>query len=225
MINGLLNTLSELIRENTYLAPFIAFFAGALTSMTPCSLSSIPLVIGYVGNTAENTKKALSYSIVFALGSATVFTAMGTAAALAGTLIGQGSSWWYIVLGILMVLMALQTWEIYDFIPSTHLIAKNKKRGYLGALLSGMLGGLFSSPCATPALVALLLVAASSDNIAYSILLLLSYSIGHGVLTVLAGTGTGFIRRMRKSKASSIAKFILGLLILALGLYMFYLGF
>lgn len=225
MINGLLNTLSELIRENTYLAPLIAFFAGALTSMTPCSLSSIPLVIGYVGNAAENTKKALSYSIVFALGSATVFTAMGTAAALAGTLIGQGSSWWYIVLGMLMVLMALQTWEIYDFIPSTHLIAKNKKRGYLGALLSGMLGGLFSSPCATPALVALLLVAASSDNIAYSILLLLSYSIGHGVLTVLAGTGTGFIRRMRKSKASSIAKFILGLLILALGLYMFYLGF
>ena len=225
MIDGILTSLAALIRENTYVAPLLAILAGALTSMTPCSLSSIPLVIGYVGNAADNARKAFSYSVVFAIGSAVVFTALGTAAAMAGNLIGQGASWWYIVLGVLMVLMALQTWEIYDFIPSTHLIAKNTRRGYLGALLSGMLGGLFSSPCATPALVALLLIVASGDNIAYSVLLLLSYSIGHGVLTVIAGTGTGFIRRMRKSKASQVAKAILGLLILAVGLYMFYLGF
>lgn len=88
-----------------------------------------------------------------------------------------------------------------------------------------MLGGLFSSPCATPALVALLLLVASSDNMLYSISLLLSYSIGHGLLTIVAGTGTSFINRMKKSGAGQVAKGILGLLILAVGLYMFYLGF
>lgn len=31
---------------------------------------------------------------------------------------GNGASWWYLVLGVLMVLMALQTWEIFEIIPS-----------------------------------------------------------------------------------------------------------
>ena len=51
MIDSWLNTLSTLIAESMWLAPLLALLAGVLTSFTPCSLSSIPLVIGFVGGT------------------------------------------------------------------------------------------------------------------------------------------------------------------------------
>ena len=129
MIDGALAGLSELVRNQPLLAPLFAFVGGALTSITPCSLSTIPLVIGYVGNTTEDGKKAFRYSLVFALGMAVTFTAIGVAASLAGRMISQAGTWWYIVLGILMVLMALQTWDVINLIPSTYLVSRNRKRG------------------------------------------------------------------------------------------------
>ena len=58
-MNEILSKMSELLKNNYWIAPAISFFAGILTSFTPCSLTSIPLVIGYVGgNGTNNTKKA-----------------------------------------------------------------------------------------------------------------------------------------------------------------------
>lgn len=113
-MDAILEQLSELIKESMWLAPVLALVAGMLTSVTPCSLSSIPLVIGFVGGTGQkDTKKAFKLSLTFALGTAITFTALGTVASLMGNLIGTSARWWYVVLGILMVLMALQTWEIF----------------------------------------------------------------------------------------------------------------
>lgn len=137
-------------------------------------MSSIPLIIGYVGGTGGgDIKKAFRLSLIFALGMAVTFTALGTAASMLGRLMGTSASWWYIVLGVLMVLMALQTFEIFEFIPSTYLISKNTKKGYAGAFITGILGGVFSSPCATPVLVILLGLVARSGNVLRGIFLLL----------------------------------------------------
>lgn len=96
-------------------------------------MSSIPLVIGYVGGTGNNDpKRAFRLSLTFALGMAATFTALGTVASLLGKLMGTSSKWWYIVLGVLMLLMALQTWEVYNFIPSTYLTSKSTKKDISG---------------------------------------------------------------------------------------------
>ena len=230
MINQWLETLSTLIKENLWLAPVLAIFAGVLTAFTPCSLSTIPLVVAYVGGTSDNdARKSFRLSGVFALGMAVTFTVLGVIASLAGKLIGRAASWWYIILGVLMVLMALQTWEVFNFIPSTFLISKNKKKGYIGSLLAGILGGIFSSPCATPVLIALLALVASQGKLLWGILLLLLYSAGHSILVLIAGTSMGFVKKITTSekygKASKVIKIILGTLILLLAFYMFYLGF
>lgn len=229
-MDALLESLSQLILSNPYMAPILAFLAGVLTSFTPCALSSIPLVVGYVGNTGQgNTKSALWLSITFALGSAITFTTLGVIATMAGSLIGASASWWYVVLGILMVLMALQTWGIYQIIPSSYLIAKNTKKGFLGALLAGILGGIFSSPCSTPALVFLLAIVAGQGSLPFGIMLLLLYSIGHGILAVIVGTSVGLVQKLSQSqsygKINQILSILMGLVILLIGFYMFYLGF
>lgn len=229
MIDSILSSLSKLLEESVFLSPFIAFLAGVITSFLPCSLSTLPLIIGYVGSGSEDTMKNFRLSLVFALGSAIVFTILGVVAALAGSLFGGTSRIWYLFLGTLMILMALQVWHIFDFIPSTYLQNKNHKRGYIGALSAGVLAGLFSSPCSTPVLIALLAFVSSSGNTAKGALLLFCYSIGYSILAVIAGTGTGFVKRIKRSggysRLSTVLEIVLGLLILILGLYMLYLGF
>lgn len=229
-MTAMLESISEVITESGWLAPLLALLAGILTSFTPCSLSSIPLVIGYVGGVSQrDTKKSFWLSVTFAAGAAVTFTTLGVIASLAGKLMGTSASWWYIILGVLMVLMALQTWGIFEIIPSSYLISKNTRKGYVGAFIAGILGGIFSSPCSTPVLIALLAIVAGKGSILWGILLLLLYSIGHGILAIIAGTSVGFVQKLSSSKkygkASCILKIAMGTLILLIGFYMFYLGF
>ncbi|HEX3021132.1 MAG TPA: cytochrome c biogenesis protein CcdA, partial [Lachnospiraceae bacterium] len=111
----------------------------------------------------------------------------------------------------------------------TYLMSKNTRKGYIGAFIAGILGGIFSSPCSTPVLIALLAIVAGKGSIVWGITLLLLYSIGHAILSVIAGTSIGFVQKLSGSKKyghfSKILKIIMGLAILLIGFYMFYLGF
>lgn len=230
MIDGLLSQIATMLSDNLWLAPLLALLAGILTSVTPCSLSSVPLIVGYVGGVGErNTKKAFLYSGVFSIGSAVTFVTLGVIATSAGRLMGTSSSAWYIALGILMMLMALQTWELFHFIPSANLLSKNRQRGFIGAFVAGVLGGIFSSPCSTPVLITLLAIVAGEGNLLWGIFLMLLYSIGHSTLVMIAGTSVGFVQRMNNSekykKTSGILKIVMGGAILLIGFYMFWLAF
>lgn len=229
-MNEILETMSEIIKNNYWIAPFVSLIAGIFTSFTPCSLSSVPLIIGCVGGTGtNNTKKAFKLSLVFAVGMALTFTILGAIASILGKFMQSGGNWWYIILGILMVMMALQTFEVVTFIKPTNLQTKNTKKGYLGALIAGILGGIFSSPCSTPVLIVLLALVAKSGNMLWGIFLLLLYSIGHSILVVIAGTSVGTVKKITQNKKygkiSNILKYAMGTIILLIGFYMFYLGF
>ena len=59
VLNQWLEQLSSSILSNLWFAPVLALIAGILTSITPCALTSIPLVIGYVGGAEQrDTKRA-----------------------------------------------------------------------------------------------------------------------------------------------------------------------
>ena len=230
MLDGLLNDIARLISDNTWLAPVLAIAAGIITSFTPCSLSSVPLIIGYVGGMGErSTKRSFIYSVIFALGASLTFFTMGIIAASAGMLMGMGSPVWYIILGVIMMLMSLQTMEIYSFIPSSNLVSRNRRRGSIGAFIAGVLSSIFSSPCSTPVLVVLVTVVAREGRLLYGILLMLLYSVGYSALTLIAGTSVGFVRRLKSSQKyrvlSEILKYVMGIAIMAIGFYMFYLAF
>lgn len=230
VIDSWLQSISSTISVNVWLAPLLALLAGILASVTPCALASVPLVIGYMGGTGQrDARRAFWLSVVFSIGMAVTFTILGTAASILGRLMQGAGSWWYILLGILMLLMALQTWEIYNFIPSSYAIDKNTKQGFAGAFIAGILGGFFSSPCATPVLVVLLAMVAKEGKVLWGVLLLLLYSLGHSFLVLVAGTSVGFVHKLSSSRkyglASKVLKITMGVIILLIAFYMFYLGF
>lgn len=230
MIDAWLSDIAELIENNMWLAPLLALLAGILTSATPCALTNIPLIVGYVGGAGvRGAKNSLVCSAVFSVGTAATFVTLGVVATSAGKLMGITSPAWFVFLGVLTTLMALQTWGIFNFIPSVNLISKSKKKGLIGAFLAGILGGVFSSPCATPALIALLAIVAGKGSMLWGILLMFLYSIGHSILVLAAGVSVGFIQKINSSEkyktAARVLKAVMGTAILLVGAYMFWLAF
>lgn len=211
-------------------APVVVFFAGVMTSFSPCALPLIPLVIAITSGADEtNTRKAFIFSCVFALGNALTFTALGISAAIFGTLIGHASRVWFAFLALIMFLSTLQIWEIFKIFPNFRLFKFDYRVGMLGAFLAGVCGGFFSSACATPILIALLGYLSSGENLAKSAILIFLYALGASVTAILAGTFSAYTQKICKSKQyeaiSKKIKIFLGVITLALGIYMVYLCF
>jgi cytochrome c-type biogenesis protein len=230
MIESWLKVLTELLTQNLWLGPLVAFGAGILASFTPCCISSLPLIIGYCGGYSENKKKAFFYSLLYALGATIVFTIIGIIAAFVGHLFLGIQMYWYIFLGLLMLVMALQSWGIIHIFKHKcgheHV---GKKKGALGALLIGMLSSVFASPCSTPVLIAIVAIVSTGQSIAMGAIMLLTYSLGHSILAIAAGTSVGWVQELSKNpkfeKAGKIINIIMGVLLFAFALYLFYVAF
>ena len=218
----ILNSFGELIEHNVWLGPFIALIAGVLTSFMPCCLSTVPLVISYVGS---DNKSPFRLSLVLALGSASVFLVLGILASIFGDLIGH-THVFDVILALLLITMVLQLWDVINIFPHKHFSKKDKKKGYGGAYLIGMLTGLFSSTCSAPVLMVMLAIAASKGSILYGIILLLLYSIGHSLILVIAGTSASFVKKLMKNpkydKIMNVVKIIFGIIILLLAIYLLF---
>ncbi|MGF0039513.1 cytochrome c biogenesis CcdA family protein [Peptoniphilaceae bacterium SGI.131] len=224
MLNDILTNLSWLLRQGTISGPILALFAGILTSLTPCSISSMPLIIAYVGgNGSKDWKLNFKLSLVFSLGLSLTFILIGIVSALLGRLIGQVSAWLYLLLGIFMIMMAIQVWGIYYFIHPSTLINKSKLKGYLGAFITGIFAGFFSSACATPVMIALMtMLATASVSLPWVIVLFVFFAIGYSIINIIVGSSVTFINTLEKFGKG--AEKILGFLIFILGTYYIYLA-
>ena len=226
------NSFQQVLTQNLWLSFVFALFAGIVSSFSPCILSSVPLVIGYVGGYARDDKvKAVKYSLAFCIGLAATFTALGAVTAILGRMMLATGKWWYLLLGVLMAAVGLHLLGVIKILPDQCGVARGgtTRKGLLGAFLLGIFGGILSSPCATPVLIVILTFVAGQGNIWRGIGLLGAYAIGHCTLLFLAGTSVGIVQELASSPRTEhlgkILKVILGILVLLLALYMFYLGF
>jgi len=225
MINNWINNAGEIVHTNPWLAFVVVFVGGLMTAANPCVIASIPLVMGFIGGTKEQAgvKRSLVLSMTFAFGLAVMFTIMGVVASLAGRLFGDiGGYWKYIVAAICLV-MGLHLLGVFKFsIPAPSFI-KPKTGGIIAAFLLGLMFGLVSAPCAAPILILILTFIASKGNIIYGVSLLLTYSLAHCILILVAGTSMGLAKNLLEHKGLKRTNFwmqkIAGVLIIAVGAY------
>ena len=79
---------STLLQSYPAAAAGTALLAGIASSVSPCTVAAVPLVVGYVGGYADGSRRlALLYAGAFVLGLSLVFTGLGLAVALAGALL------------------------------------------------------------------------------------------------------------------------------------------
>lgn len=226
----ILENMSMVISNNLYIAPFVCLVAGLLSALLPCSLTQLPLLIAYLGGyESDNKKKSVKYSIFYAIGNSVVFIVLGLLSALIGKSFSMLSKKIYIILGILMIIIFLHMINVINIIPKGLKKPTTDKKGSLGALILGIIGGFFTSPCTTPVLLAILSYVVSTQNIILGTIMLLFYSIGNGIVLVVVGSSLKIADKLSSSSkmlvVGKIINAILAILILALGLYLLYLGF
>jgi len=187
------------LQHLTPLSVGFVFLAGLATSLTPCTLSMLPVTIGYIGGfESKNSWVAAFQSAWFALGFATTLTGFGLVAALLGKIYGQTGWIWSVVMGVVAIVMGLQLLEVLPMrLPNWgNIEISSKLPTSLRSYAIGMTFGLAASPCSTPVLVTLLTWVAGSGNITLGAGMLLAYAIGSIVPLAIAGTFTGLIKQM-----------------------------
>ena len=72
---------------------FILYAAGLVTSFSPCSLGLLPITVSYITNAANERKdqETTLPTLAFAVGLASVFTALGVSASALGIVFGSSS--------------------------------------------------------------------------------------------------------------------------------------
>jgi cytochrome c-type biogenesis protein len=214
----------SLVQNASLLAFALVFLGGVLTSLGPCNVAMIPLVVGYIGGSHDLPRaRAFLISLTFTLGLALTFMLLGLAAALIGGLVGAATTWWYYLVAFVCFVIGLNMLGLIQIEVPLWLGGLREKvtlKGLPGALALGLVSGLVASQCATPVLAAILTYVMAEGALLYGAALLFVYALGRGLPIVLAGTFTGILKQMQSlGRWNNLLEKAAGVVIIAVGLY------
>ena len=227
MIN-LAPSLEAALGSSLLFSAAICFGGGVLASLSPCVYPLLPVVATFVGSRSigDRTRtKAFFMSLAYVLGLAVVYTALGMAAALTGTLFGGIASnpWARIAVANIFIILGLNILEVIPlpFFSGTKSSGSSRDRqGFFGAFTLGAASGIVASPCTAPVLGVLLTYVATTQNAVWGGVLLFAFSLGLGLLLMVVGTFSGVVTALpRPGNWMNLLKKLLGLIMIALGEY------
>ena len=220
--------LEKALANKSIFAFFLVFLGGFLTSLTPCIYPMIPITIGYIGGRSAGGKKSKGFilSLFYVTGLALVYSLMGVAAAMTGSLFGSITQTPLVVGGVvaIFVLMGLSMLGFFDLSLPPSLQAKlqggGPRKGFLGAVLMGAVAGLVAAPCAGPVVIVLLTFIATTGNILQGFLLMLSFAFGLGIIFIVLGTFSGLLSSLPQAGTwMDKVKKVFGILLIGAAVY------
>ncbi|MBM2815210.1 MAG: Cytochrome biosis protein [Ignavibacteria bacterium] len=231
MIESIFNYLSELLYGNFWFANFSAFLWGILSIiLSPCHLSSIPLIVGFLSSQGEiNLKRTFQLSFVFALGILVTIAIIGSITLTMGRLMGDVGSIGNIIVAIVFFTVGLYLLDVIRLPWEGVAMRGTRYKGLPAALVLGLIFGIGLGPCTFAFMAPILGVVfqVSSTNIVLAITLLIAFSIGHISVIVLAGTLTKKVQQYlnwtENSRVTKIIKKICGIFVIFGGIYFIYL--
>jgi cytochrome c-type biogenesis protein len=226
----LFTSLTRAVEATPLMAVAASFVWGILSViLSPCHLSSIPLVVGFIDKQGRmSTKRAFAISALFAGGILITIAAVGAVTAAAGRMMGDVGRYGNYFVAAIFFLVGLYLLDIIPLPWSGPGQIGMKRKGMLAAFLLGLIFGIAIGPCTFAYMAPMLAVTfrVASTALLYGIILLVAYGIGHCSVIVLAGTSTGLVQRYlnwnEKSRGAVILKRICGVLVLLAGLYLIY---
>jgi cytochrome c-type biogenesis protein len=203
-----------------------AFFAGALSTLSPCVLPLLPIIL------ATAVSEHRLGPVALAAGLAASFVAVGLFVATVGFSIGIDAGAFRIFaallligIGIILLVPQLQVQFATAAAPISGW-AENSFGGFntgglQGQFALGLLLGAVWSPCVGPTLGAASLLAAQGKDLGQVALIMLAFGIGAALPLLLLGTlsrETLLRWRGRLAEAGKGGKVVLGVLLIAVGI-------
>jgi cytochrome c-type biogenesis protein len=199
--------------------------------LSPCHLASIPLVIGFVqGQGRVSGRRALGLALIFSSGILITIGIIGGVTALAGRLLGDVGPYGNYLVAALFFVVGLHLLEVIPLPGSGPGQLGSRRRGGWAALLLGLIFGIALGPCTFAFLAPMLgvIFRLASGSLAYGILLLLAYAIGHCGVIALAGASGGWVQNYldwsERSRGAQRLRRVCGILVILAGLYMIYIA-
>ncbi len=188
------------------LLAFLAlFFAGVITSFTPCVYPVIPVTIAIFGAKKAKSKfQGFLLSLCYVQGICLIYAILGVAAASSGAVFGQYMSNPWVIGSIagFFVLLGFYMAGVFQFnLPSSWQTKASQMggKGFVGAFVMGMVSGVVAAPCTGPALAGVLAWVATTGQAIMGFFLLYVYAMGIGVLFLALGTFSTLIGKLPKS--------------------------
>ena len=228
----LFTMLTHAVDGTPAIALIAAFTWGILSILlSPCHLASIPLIVGFVDQQGRmSTKRAFFISALFAAGILVTIGAIGAITAAAGRMLGDVGPYGNYFVAIIFFVVGLYLLDVIPMPWSGPGQVGMKRKGLLAALILGLVFGIAIGPCTFAYMAPMLGVTfkVASTSLAYGIILLLAYGVGHCSVIVFAGTCTEVVQRYmnwnEKSRGAIILKKICGILVLVGGLYLIFIA-
>ena len=90
MLNQFVNNLAQYLQNSEFSLVFllISFLGGVLSSISPCSIGMLPVIVGYVGGYGDSDKlKTFIQLLSFVFGLSVVLSIIGVICALTGNVL------------------------------------------------------------------------------------------------------------------------------------------
>ena len=229
----LFTALSHAIEGAPLIAVAASFIWGILSIvLSPCHLTTIPLIIGYLSKQRElSTKKAFYLSTIFSVGILISIAVIGGITAAAGRILGDVGKIGNYVVAMVFLIFGLSLLGILPLnFPGLGPI-KSQRKSYFSVLSLGLVFGLALGPCTFAFMAPMLgiIFNLTAKDLLKGLVLLSAFAVGHCAVIIAAGTSTRLVQQITKwdeqSKGITIIRKICGILVLLGGIYLVYATF
>jgi len=179
---------------------FFALGYGILTGLTPCVFPMVPITLAIFGVKAGTPRsRAIALALAYDAGIALMFGSLGTIAGATNKMFGAALSnpWVVWPVFIFFIAMGLSMFGAFE-VALPHGLQQRLSRvggkGFAGAFLMGLVGGIIAAPCTGPPLAILLTYVATHADARWGFILLATYGAGVGVPLMFLSIGVMSLR-------------------------------
>lgn len=234
-MENIFNLLTSALHESFYVALIAGLGWGMISILfSPCHLTSVPLIIGYISKEETikgkvHSRRAFVLSLTFALGILFSIALIGLITSSMGRIMGDIGVWGNYFVAAIFILVALYLLDIISINWNSPILAA--KSGLWGALFLGIIFGIGLGPCTFSYMAPVLgiVFTLSKTSLTKSMLLVAAYGIGHCSIIVAAGTAGQFVQKYlnwdSKTNITNYVRKASGLLVFLGGIYFIYISF
>ncbi len=214
--------------EFSFLILALCFLGGVVASLSPCGIGMLPVVVSYIGSSSEkNTAKNTLQVLFFILGMSACLTAIGIVCALTGQIFDATNRVYFVlILTSLIFIFGLNLVGILDinFPVLVKKFPQSDKHNFITyPLILGMVFALAASPCSTPILAGIMATASMSANLLYAALMLFLFSLGQGMIILVAGLFTSVLKNLSSfAKYTDILTKVSGVILIVFAIFLYY---